>query len=53
MALLVLQPALVYGAPRAGDAVDESWRESLQQFCGIMVAGAGVLALAGVASPTK
>lgn len=56
MALLVLQPAASIGDAveagfrgAGGDGAGE-WRESVKQACGIAIAGAGVLTLAGLAS---
>lgn len=64
MAALALQPALKDGSavatdPSRGTGVGDSggggdyWREYLGQICGVAMAGMGVLALTGVASPTK
>ena len=60
MAILALQPALMDGGMGGGGEVGggggddgEYWREYVKQVCGVAVAGMGVLALTGVASPTK
>lgn len=59
MAVLVLQPsAMISGMAMVEDVAgsgseSDSWREYLQQVCGVVVAGTGVLTLMGLASPTK
>lgn len=56
MALLVLQPTAVteIGFSRdGGGGRDTPLREYVKQVCGIVVAGAGVLTLTGLTTPTK
>lgn len=53
MALLVLKPTAVAEVAFSGGGVEAPWREYLKQVCGIVTAGAGVLTLTGLATPTK
>eukprot|EP00752_Nemacystus_decipiens_P003365 g3112.t1 len=58
MALLVLRPTAVAeiglsGGGGSGGGEEVSRREYVKQVCGIVVAGAGVLTLTGLAAPTK
>ncbi|CAN0551368.1 unnamed protein product, partial [Ectocarpus sp. 12 AP-2014] len=54
MGLLVLQPSALSGVVE-GDygGVGRSWREYVEQACGVAVAGVSVLTLTGLASPSK
>lgn len=56
MALLVLRPTAVAEigfSGGGGGGGDTPWREYVKQVCGVVVAGAGVLTLTGLATPTK
>lgn len=54
MALLALRPTAVAGIGfSGGGGGDTPWREYVKQVCSIVVAGAGVLTLTGLATPTK
>lgn len=65
MAALALQPASKDGGAVATDSSrgggvgggsgggGDDWREYLEQVCGVAMAGMGVLALTGIASPPK
>lgn len=54
MFLLVLRPTAVTEiAFNSGGGENTPWREYTMHVCGIVIAGAGVLTLTGLATPTK